>query len=164
MKKILSQFILTTWDDGHVTLEPYKKFLVNQQQNTLEDKTSGFSSRILQAISVIELTLDKLTKINQVDLGILNFVMVRSIDSVAEKSRVRPNTVRDKIGRQLGISLQEFSILLFNYYESKGINNKLKDLLLQKAGHNSLADDISFINSSFDKFAKHFWLNESEPN
>lgn len=127
----------------------------------LEMSVFNPSSRTSQIISLIEKVTNHLLqykKFDDLDEKDLNRVISKTCYEVAEEYGVTLQTILDKISRQLGISKEQFTTLLFDFYQrvslGKTDESMLKILLLQHSSRNNKNDDFTFLTYKFDKIEK----------
>ena len=114
MAKLLTTYLMYTYDDGSVVLKP-----VHQAGNELD--LSQCSSSIKQIVMVLYEICKSTTK-----SGIRKKVS-EAINSVASKENITNSSVHAKITRKLGLSMESFKDVVEDYFI--GESTELEDIL-----------------------------------
>ena len=119
------------------------------------------SSRVSQALDVIEHVTSKiLEKDNMLNLDTVNisFLVSKACSEIATRNQLSPQTVIDKISRQMKLTLIQFHEVLLDYYSLTLINedekSSLRTILLDHASKNHKNDDSEFIIYSLNKLSE----------
>lgn len=139
MPKLLTTYLMYTYDDGSVILKP-----LYQEGDELD--LSQCSNSIRQIVMVLYEVCKSTTR-----SGIRRKVN-EGINAVASKENITISSVNSKITRKLGLSMEKFKDILTDYLV--GNSTELEDILKGACVARTKAADEAAINQIIDIISK----------